>query len=95
MESMTKVLNCSELENAVGAIKDETSELFANLLLLGYGRECMTEDYCVDVEKIKGLFAERGFKFKPSESGENFFEKDGLLYGQDYIIYLIKNGELF
>ena len=89
-----KELNLNELEMVNGGTKDETSELFTYLLFLGYGRKCLTEGR-VDVEKIKGLFAERGYKYKPSESGQNFFEKDGLLYGQDYIIHLIKNGELF
>ena len=55
----------------------------------------LTDDYHISVSAMKGIFASKGYTFKPSESGQNLFEKDGLVYGQDYIEHLIKNGELF
>ena len=55
----------------------------------------LTDDYYVDVNAMKRAFAAKGYTFKPSQNGQNLFEKDGLVYGQDYIGHLIKNGELF
>lgn len=88
-------LDTELLEKVTGGTKDETNKLFAYLLFEGYGLDCLDDDYRVDVNKIKGLFKKWGYNFKPSEDGQNFFEKDGLLYGQDYIIDLIKKEQLF
>ena len=42
---------------------------------------------------FKSLFASKGYKFEPSENGQNLFtDKEGLVYGQDYIEDLLMNG---
>ena len=90
-------INMEELENVVGGTKAENLKLMFYLQALT-GEQFFKEDYhndIVDYEKMINFFKSKGYKFIPGKDNTtmNIFEKDGLKYGQDYIEYLIKNGE--
>ena len=90
-------LNMEELENVVGGTRLE------NLKLLFYLQALTDEPFyindpendIIDYEKMIKFFRSKGYKFTPGKDDTtmNLFEKDGLAYGQDYIEYLMKNGE--
>ena len=90
-------LNMKELEKVVGGTKLE------NLKLMFYLQALTDEPFFIDdpqndiinYEKMIEFFKLKGYKFTPGKDDTtiNLFEKDGLVYGQDYIVYLMKNGE--
>jgi len=86
-----------ELENVVGGTNWENFRLVLYLQALT-DEPFYTDDYkneVIDYEKMIKFFKSKGYKFTPGKDSTtmNLFEKDGLAYGQDYIEYLIKNGE--
>ena len=96
MRNMNSI-NMKELDNVVGGTRLE------NLKMVFY-LQIMTDDIfyindpendIIDYEKMIGFFKSKGYKFTPGKDDTtmNLFEKDGLAYGQDYIEYLMKNGE--
>lgn len=85
-------LNDEVLKNVNGGTHIQTALLFTYLNSAGLG-DGLLNGLDVDLDAMKRLFAEHGYTFKPSEKGQNLFEKDGLVYSQDYIENLIKKRE--
>ena len=53
-------------------------------------------DDLLDIEGMKEFFAERGYEFVPGfGEKQNYFKApDGMLYGNDYVIYLLREGKI-
>lgn len=91
-------MNDEILENVNGGTFTESRSLAIRLMFNGYGN-FLEEEYTgqfVDYDKLTRFFASKGYKFIPGkdDSTQNYFVKDGIPYGQDYIEYLIQNGTL-
>ena len=90
-------INMEKLENVVGGTNSENFILLI-YLMMETGESFYNKDNkndVIDYEKMKRFFKSKGYKFTPGKDNTtmNLFEKDGLVYGQDYIEYLIKRGE--
>ena len=90
-----EVRNAEELENVTGGTSGESFMLVLWLHQKGYGNFA-TDDNQIDYDKMISFFASKGYTFIPSEDEPNLFvDRDGLRYGQDYIVdNLIKNKAL-
>ena len=91
------IINMEKLENVVGGTNSENFILLI-YLMMETGESFYNKDNkndVIDYEKMKRFFKSKGYKFTPGKDNTtmNLFEKDGLVYGQDYIEYLIKRGE--
>ena len=91
--SEMRELDPEMLANVTGGTTGETYKLILMLAAKGYG-SCITDDLQVDFDRITSIFAAKGYTFMPSENGQNYFSKDGIWYGQDYIEYQLQHGEL-
>ena len=90
-------INMEKLENVVGGTNSENFILLI-YLMMETGESFYNKDNkndVIDYEKMIRFFKSKGYKFTPGKDNTtmNLFEKDGLVYGQDYIEYLIKRGE--
>ena len=87
-------INLNELENVNGGTYGKSLSLVVRLAFGGYGKY-MTDNAEIDFAGMKRFFASKGYKFIPSEDGQNIFvDREGLKYGQDYIENLIDNEKL-
>ena len=91
------IINMEKLENVVGGTNSENFILLI-YLMMETGESFYNKDNkndVIDYEKMIRFFKSKGYKFTPGKDSTtlNLFEKDGLVYGQDYIEYLIKRGE--
>lgn len=51
----------------------------------------------LDIEGMQEFFASKGYKFIPAFGDQKqnlFIGPDGLPYGNDYIVHLLRNGQL-
>ena len=88
-----------ELKKIAGGTIDESADLVFHLAIAGYGaftKVNKDRNDIVDIEKMKEFFASKGYRFIPGfGDGMNVFVgPDGMRYGNDYIIYLLENGQL-
>ena len=96
-----KEVSIEELEKIVGGTIEESAELIIPLAARGYG-VFVKSNYdagrsdLVDIEGMQKFFASKGYKFIPGFGDQMniFVGPDGLKYGNDYIIYLLNNGQL-
>ena len=96
-----KEVTIEELEKIVGGTIEESAELIIPLAARGYGI-FVKSNYdagrsdLVDIEGMQKFFASKGYKFIPGFGDQMniFVGPDGLKYGNDYIIYLLNNGQL-
>ena len=96
-----KEVSIEELEKIVGGTIEESAELIIPLAARGYGI-FVKSNYdagrsdLVDIEGMQKFFASKGYKFIPGFGDQMniFVGPDGLKYGNDYIIYLLNNGQL-
>ena len=96
-----KEVTIEELEKIVGGTIEESAELIIPLAARGYG-VFVKSNYdagrsdLVDIEGMQKFFASKGYKFIPGFGDQMniFVGPDGLKYGNDYIIYLLNNGQL-
>ena len=95
-------LTSEELEKILGGTKDETFDLCL-ALMQKYGALAFLHDkdtyqggYLIDMNKVYKFFSDRGYKFIQGygDKDQNYFEKDGLRYGNDYIIELLRTDQL-
>ncbi len=85
-------LNMEELGMVNSGTKGESFSLVFRLIADGHGK-FVTKDAKVDFAGMKEFFASKGYKFIPSEDDQNIFvDREGLSYGQDYIEYLMDEG---
>ena len=99
-----KELTQEELKEILGGTIDESATLLAELMCAGYdGRKFIKNNYeengrtdLINIEALQEFFASKGYKFIPGfgEKQNIFVGPDGLKYGNDYIVYLLKNGQL-
>lgn len=87
------------LANAAGGTIEESARLAVELMCNGKGvflKSNTDRDDLVDIEGMQEYFAKKGYRFIPGfgEQQNIFVGPDGLKYGNDYMIYLIKNGEI-
>lgn len=88
-----------EIKKISGGTIDESARLALMLGLKGCGKFVKINpdrDDMVDIEALQEYFASKGYKFIPGFGGEQnvFIGPDGLPYGNDYIVYLIRNDQL-
>ena len=94
-------MTIEELEKIVGGTIEESARLVIPLAQNGYG-VFIKSNYdpgrndIVDIEGMQKFFATKGYRFIPGfGEQQNFFVgPDGLKYGNDYIVYLLENGQL-
>lgn len=96
-----KQMTIEELEKIVGGTVDESAALVIPLAAAGHGvyiksNFAQGRNDLVDIEGMQAFFASKGYKFIPGfgEEMNVFIGPDGLRYGNDYIIYLLNNGQL-
>ena len=97
-----KKLTREELEEIYGGTYGENFDLLIALGAAGHGiflrrdKVNNADDTRYDYEGMKAFFAEKGYKFVPGYGNKPnvFIDSEGLPYGNDYIIYLIRNDKL-
>lgn len=78
----------------------ESVDLMLALAAEGYGPYIKVNENrndLLDIEGMQEFFASRGYKFIPAFGDQEqnlFIAPDGLPYGNDYIIHLLRNEEL-
>ena len=83
-----------------GGTTHESDELMLALAGRGYGTFLKINDDRDDILDIEGMqefFASKGYKFIPAFGDQKqnlFIGPDGLPYGNDYIVHLLRNGQL-
>ena len=87
------------LAQAAGGTIDESVSLSVSLLLHGKGAFVKVNpgrSDIVDIEGMQEYFAAKGWKFIPGYGDEMniFVGPDGMKYGNDYMIYLIEQGQI-
>jgi hypothetical protein len=96
-----KQITIEELEKIVGGTISESAALVIPLAAAGHGAFIKTNydqgrNDLVDIKGMQEFFASKGYRFIPGfgEQMNVFIGPDGLRYGNDYIIYLLENGQL-
>ena len=93
-------LTPQQVEAIYGGTSHECAELAFELASHGYGvflKYHPERGDAVDDEAIVDFFAKKGYKFVPAFGDEEqnlFYGPDGMVYGNDYIVNLIKTGQL-
>ena len=93
-------LTLEQMNQINGRTLHESCDLMFALAGKGYGpfiKVNKDRDDLLDIEGMQAFFAERGYKFIPAFSDDQqnmFIAPDGMPYGNDYVIYLLKNDQL-
>ena len=87
------------LEKISGGTVEESAELAATLLVTGNGLFMKVNpgrNDLVDIEAIQEFMAKKGYKFIPGfgDQPNTFIGPDGLPYGNDYIVYMLRENKL-
>ena len=93
-------LTLDQIKLIAGGTTDESASLAVYLAAYGHGTffnyNPERGDF-IDDEAMVKYFASKGYKFVPAFGDQKqniFYGPDGLPYGNDYMIYLIENGQL-
>ena len=93
-------LTPEQIEQIKGGTINESCDLMLALAAEGYGPYIKVNENrndLLDIEGMQAFFAERGYKFIPAFGDQEqnlFIAPDGMPYGNDYVIYLLRNGQL-
>ena len=93
-------LTPEQIEAINAGTTHESAELAVALAAYGYGlflKYNPERGDFIDDEAMVKYFASKGYKFVPAFGDQKqniFYGPDGLPYGNDYMIYLIENGQL-